>query len=117
MGGIVRWLLSVPIPWRRWSVGEYVRAADLVPQHLSYRSAAIVGPPGEPTWIAFDCPCGRGHRIMLNLDPRRRPFWIVRAADPLTISPSVDDSVTGRRCHFRMLRGRVGWVREESRNF
>src|SRR5437899_8006736 len=38
----------------------------------------------------FDCPCRTGHRIMLNADPSRPPYWTLNQVVRLTISPSVD---------------------------
>jgi hypothetical protein len=70
---------------------------------------------GKPTWLAFDCPCGASHRIMLNLNTARRPSWVLKNYDPLTISPSIDDIAPGRRCHFFVSRGRIHWVRARER--
>jgi len=50
---------------------------------------------------------------MLNLDRRRQPYWLVKQARPLTLSPSVDDLTAGNRCHYWVQRGRVMWVRHD----
>ncbi len=98
-------------PWRLWSVASTVDAADEIPAEIPKRRAVLVSSGGRFTWIAFDCPCGRGHRVMLNLDPRRRPSWNVQDTVLLTIHPSIDDRTSGRRCHFNLRAGRVRWSR------
>jgi hypothetical protein len=95
---------------RRWRVAASVLAADEVPDHLPALTATLVGTQVSPKWLAFDCPCGRGHRIMLNLDPARRPVWRLAKTNPLSLQPSVD--VAGPpRCHFYLSRGRVTWIK------
>jgi hypothetical protein len=100
----MRWLRP------RWRVIMQVEAADEVPSELPEYGVVVVGGEQYPRWLVFDCPCGKGHRIMLNLDPSRRPVWRVWR-EPLTISPSIDDVTKTRRCHFFLRRGRVYWVR------
>ncbi|WP_442856265.1 DUF6527 family protein [Arthrobacter sp. U41] len=60
----------------------------------------IVQDGGTSKWLAFDCPCRERHRVLINLDNRRHPSWVVTAAAPLTVSPSVDGTRAGRRCHY-----------------
>jgi hypothetical protein len=98
------------LPRRRWRVVAWVDAADEVPTRLPRRGAVIAGPESEPHWLVFDCPCRRGHRVMLNLDPRRRPIWRITQTQPLTVRPSVDDHTSERRCHFFVREGRINWV-------
>jgi hypothetical protein len=86
-----------------------VDEADEVPERLPRRAAVLVGPPEEPKWIAFDCPCGQGHRVMLNLDRRRLPAWSLVSQRALTLSPSIDDYAIGR-CHFFIRQGKIKWV-------
>ena len=106
------WWARLPLPWRRWRVVVRVNEGDEVPPQLPFRGAVLVGPSEQPRWLAFDCPCGRGHRVMVNLDSRRNPQWQVLAQDPLTLAPSVDDAAAGRRCHFLLQRGRTMWVHQ-----
>lgn len=112
MAGVarIRWWQWIPWPWRGWRVIATVDAGDEIPASLPYKSAILVSLGGTPTWIAFDCPCRRGHRIMLNLYPGRSPAWALQAHRRLTLSPSVDDSTRDRRCHFFLRRGRVEWA-------
>jgi hypothetical protein len=70
----------------------------------------LAGPPGAPKWLALDCPCGAGHRLLVNLDSRRRPAWRLVSASPLTIRPSLDIIQAGARCHFTITSGKVRWA-------
>jgi hypothetical protein len=110
---MVTWLRSVwhRIVWRgRYRVVSTVDVADEVPDALPEHGAVLVGTTGEPTWIAFDCPCRDDHRVMLNLDVRRRPTWRMTSPTPLTIQPSVDAFRGAKRCHYFVTKGRVRWV-------
>jgi hypothetical protein len=95
---------------RRWRIGALVDAADQVPQSIPARQAILVGAAIEPKWLVLDCPCGHPHRLMLNLDLRRRPSWTVMRESPLSLWPSVDARTAARRCHFVIREGRIDWV-------
>lgn len=57
-------------------------------------------------WVAFDCPCGRGHQQML---PTGAGGWRRdERRGRITLEPSIDDRVHG--CHFWLRDGRVRWV-------
>lgn len=102
----------LPLPWRRWRVVLHVTAADEIPGSLPFRGAVTVGPlAGGLSWIAFDCPCGRGHRVMLNLDPNRAPSWKVKTMRPLTIRPSINDCSIDNHCHYFITQGKTIWAR------
>jgi len=115
MTRIADWWKKVQLPFKKWRVVVSVEAADEIPPLLPEYGAAVVRSAGRAKWLAFDCPCGKGHRIMLNLDPSRRPVWRLVNDSPLTVSPSVDDQGLGRSCHFFIERGRVLWVRTRTR--
>jgi len=100
------------VPWGTWKISGEVTAADEIPTQIPRRRAVLVRSGGKVRWIAFDCPCGRGHRLMLNLDEVRRPRWRLKSTAPLTIDPSIDDAVAGRRCHFFIRNGRIKWAKE-----
>lgn len=88
-----------------------VESADDIPSTMERNAAVLVGSSQYPKWIAFDCPCGKGHRIMLNLDRSRYPFWSAHQdRDRLSISPSVDYEDECRRCHYFIRNGKVIWV-------
>jgi hypothetical protein len=106
--GLRRW-------WRRWRPGPWrvalvVAEADQIPESLGFEEAVLVKSAYGAKWLAFDCPCGRGHRVMLNLDRSRRPRWDVSAEVPLSLWPSVDMDANGRRCHYVIHHGHVTWV-------
>lgn len=86
-------------------------AVDDLPEALPARVIICIGEPSSPKWLAMDCPCGRGHRILLSLQPTHAPHWQLfldgRAA---TVAPSIDRRDDGCRCHFWLERGRVRWV-------
>ena len=106
-----RWL-SLSLPWRRWRVVGYVEAGDEVPPNLPYRGVVLVGTPQRPTWAALDCPCRTGHRLLVNLDERRRPYWRISSQPPLSLWPSIDSIAAGRRCHFVLSGGTIRWARD-----
>ena len=107
MRWLVGWWQSLAFPWRAWRVVGQVDAGDEVPDRLPNKGAVLVGTPASATWVAFDCPCRTGHRLMVNLDRSRRPFWSVDSLKPLTIRPSIDDITPERRCHFIVRGGRI----------
>jgi len=106
---LTNWVASWFVPPFRCV--SFLESADEIPDRLERNTAVIVGTPHYPKWVAFDCPCGSGHRIMLNLDRTRRPAWSANQEfDRLTISPSVDYYDERRRCHYFIQRGKVVWV-------
>lgn len=97
-------------PWWSWRVVGVVEAADDVPGRLPPRAAVLVGDRKTPKWLSFDCPCRNNHRILVNLDERRRPVWRLAHGRKLSISPSIDALGPVGRCHFFITSGRVKWV-------
>lgn len=98
------------LPWRKWRIVALVDAADEVPESLPPRVAVLVGSTEHPKWLAFDCPCGESHRIVVSLDPRNRPHWKLSNAQKLSLWPSIDAWRGKRRCHYVIKDGRVRWV-------
>src|SRR5207247_1113350 len=41
------------------------------------RNLYIVEKGHRRAWAVFNCPCERGHRLVVNLSPSRRPYWSV----------------------------------------
>jgi hypothetical protein len=95
-----------------WRIVRTVDQADEVPTELASAGAILVGSARMPKWLAFDCPCLTGHRIMVPLDSSQDPHWTVTDADPLSVWPSFDYRSPARRCHFVLARGRVLWVQD-----
>lgn len=102
-----RWLWN---PWRAWGIVQIVEAADEIPDWIPQRGVVIVGTPDAPKWLAFDCPCRERHRVLLNADSRRRPYWRIEDASNLTLAPSIDETRAAVRCHYRIRRGRIRWA-------
>lgn len=100
------------IPIFRWRIVATVDDADEIPVKLPLRGATLVGTLKQPKWIAFDCPCGKNHRLLINLASSRSPFWRVLNEFPLTLSPSVD--FHGKiRCHYFITNGVTVWAKEQ----
>lgn len=104
----IRWWQWLPIfPWR---IVASVDAADEVPKALPRNGAVLVGSSERPKWIAFDCPCRSGHRIVLSLDRSHRPHWTLSGDRALTVSPSIDYQTKQRHCHYFVRNGRIEWA-------
>jgi hypothetical protein len=92
--------------FRRTALVESVGA---VPEILPGDTIVLVGSERQK-WAVFDCPCGAGHRVTLNLQPSHYPVWRAsRRGHRLTIWPSVDVR-DARRCHYFITNGFVRWV-------
>ena len=104
-----------PIRWWHWLprfrffIAGNVEQADEVPEHLPAKAAILVGTMQQPKWLAFDCPCRTGHRILIALDRAHRPHWQVKGLKPLTVVPSIDYLTPQMRCHYFIRDGRVLW--------
>jgi hypothetical protein len=108
----IRWWDWIEWPWRRWQVDGWLDAADEVPEKLPPRSVIAIGSEDYPKWAVFDCPCGRGHRIMLSLSSGSSRRWHLEAMKPITLAPSIDSWHAGVRCHYFIRNGKVLWVRD-----
>lgn len=92
-------------------IGRSLPAADLVPTSLPPRVAVLVASAAGWSWLAFTCPCGAGHQVMINLAPSRRPRWqLTGSRHAPTVHPSIDSADGNHRCHFWVRRGRVHWA-------
>jgi hypothetical protein len=100
------------IPARHWRIVARVDAADEIPDRLPGKTAVLVGSVEHPKWLAFDCPCKTGHRIMVTLDRAHRPHWTLYESKKLTIWPSIDYISPDRRCHYLIRGGKIQWVKE-----
>ncbi len=98
------------LPRPSWRLVMLVNAADEVPQRLPHSGVVLVGSRRNPKWLVFDCPCGTGHRIMLDLEPTHFPHWRVTTRPRLTVWPSVDCRGADRHCHYLIKRGRIIWI-------
>jgi hypothetical protein len=103
--------------WRRLHLGRpaladihFVESPTDVPERLFSSDFVVVGTRERARWAIFDCPCGRGHRLMLSLQRSHRPHWRLELGPRgPSLWPSVD-SVSRYRCHFWLREGHVHWV-------
>jgi|ERR1700722_1599694 len=98
------------LPIFGWRIVAFVEAADDIPARLPRNGVVLVGQTMKPKWVAFDCPCRTGHRILLNTDRARRPYWSVGKGRKLSLSPSVDFRNKYKRCHYFIHNGRIDWA-------
>lgn len=86
-----------------------------VPDQLPRHCIALVShEPTKPKWVVFQCPCGYGHQIALNLQRSLSPSWRL---DLTSRGPSIFPSIDvreSRRCHFWLRHGHVVWVRSNT---
>ncbi len=70
----------------------------------------LVGPKEKPKWLRFQCPCGCGDVIALNLMASHYPRWTVEIHKDGTLSamPSIDATTCGS--HFWIRRNKIRWV-------
>src|SRR3954453_12764087 len=81
------------------SIVTYASQGDL-PDSLPRRRLALVGSPERPKWAALECPCGTGHRLLINLSAAHKPTWRIESPAPPSLRPSIDYEDAARRCHF-----------------
>ena len=100
------------LTFRPWRLEAIVSDMDQVPPKVPPRRAYLVADSSRRKWLVFDCACGGGHRILLNLDDSRRPVWTLRLSrrDALTLHPSVNYHDDQRICHYVLSNGRIEWV-------
>lgn len=110
MAGIVRIPWWQWTPFHAWRIVGFVEAADEVPDRLPAKGAVLVGSIQHPKWLAFDCPCQTGHRVMVSLDPQHNPHWIILKTKRLSVVPSIDYRAAERRCHYFIRRGKIIWA-------
>src|SRR5713226_7403315 len=111
MAGVIEWWFW--LPRFRWRIVAHVEAGDAIPEKIPRNGVVVVSRLGLPTWVAFDCPCRSGHRIMVNLDGSWRPHWRITSLKPLSISPSFDDVTQQQRCNFLLRQGPTHCVNED----
>ena len=111
VGMKIAWWQWLPL-WR-WRIVGGTESADEVPDRLPRNAVTLVGDPRRAKWIIFDCPCRTGHRIMLNADTGRKPYWTLNGTPSLTISPSVDYRGAQRRCHYFIRDGKIIWAKDD----
>jgi hypothetical protein len=106
--GVLPW--RTWLPHRRYHVAARVDAADLVPEHLPHKAMIVVTNRRGPSWVAFDCPCDRRHRLLIRLAVGEQPHWRLTGLHAPSLFPSIDSHDSGHRCHFWLVNGKVRWV-------
>lgn len=119
--GVVRRVISGAVnllPRKRWRVEDTAAEVDEVPGQIPRRRAYLVRTSTQVKWLVFDCPCGAGHRVILNLDQTRYPHWhlVLSRGKSITLSPSVDFRDEDQRCHYVVRRGRIQWADRRERS-
>lgn len=95
---------------------DVVESVLEVPDSLPHRTAVLIQPEGMPEqWLAFDCPCSDGHRLLMNLSSARSPRWrlVLARHGAVSLAPSVDSHSAAGRCHFWLRDGHPSWVRAQ----
>lgn len=108
--------VTAKVPWhswlprRRYWVAGMVEAADEVPERLPRKALIVVERGGRPSWVAFDCPCSRCHRLLIPLSSRVSPHWRLSDSKRPSLAPSVDSTDGELRCHFWLKNGLIQWA-------
>jgi len=106
------WILRRGIRKPRYETVMYFAERDDMPDVPKPGVLAVAGSSNRPKWASFDCPCGRGHVILLPLQAQGRDAWrlTLDASGLPTLYPSIDRRGVPR-CHFWLEAGRVRWVK------
>lgn len=100
-------------PDRRYPRTVFLESRRDVPDAPAADTLYVVGVKRAPKWLIFDCPCGRGHRLDVNLMRARNPFWRLSfgLANRVSASPSlwVADDICDS--HFWLKNSAVYFVR------
>jgi hypothetical protein len=70
---------------------------------------AVLAPCGHEKWLYFQCPCGCGEMVCLNLMLSQAPKWRIELnrLGQYSVFPSVDSQTCGS--HYWIRNGRVDW--------
>jgi hypothetical protein len=86
-----------------------VSSMSAIPADIA-RDIYLVEKGRRRAWAVFNCPCGRGHRLVVNLSTSRRPHWTVSVRKGLaSMWPSLWLKQQCRS-HFWIRRNRVYWA-------
>lgn len=102
---------------RRRFTGIVHHASFMTPApEMAAGKLVLNGPANKPKWLRFNCPCGCGTVIALNLMNSHHPHWTITIHQDGTLSthPSVD--VTQCQSHFWIQHNRILWVRDRPRH-
>ena len=74
------------------------------------RNFYIVQRESHALWAVFECPCGTGHLMRVNLSRTRKPYWsVVQKRNTVSLSPSIwlQDFCRG---HYWINDSRIYWA-------
>jgi hypothetical protein len=109
--------------WRRQQrtvpsidIVEYYERQSEVPVSIPRHKLILIGKGEHLKWAMFECPCGTGHKIMINLSSSRDPHWrVVFDGGQPSLLPSVNYNDEFGRCHFWLRAGRVEFTPDSKR--
>ncbi len=95
---------------------QYYERQSEAPLSIPRHALVLVGTTERLKWAMFECPCGTGHKIMINLAASRNPYWRVSVDDGHpSVAPSVDFHDAHGRCHFWLRNGKVEFTPDSVR--
>lgn len=97
-------------------MGEFVDDLPLE-NEIEDNKIYIVGENGYEWQGAFNCPCGCGDLIQLNLLEGGENIWRIasRNSKKISITPSINRTM-GCKSHFTVTNGKVRWWNEVERS-
>ena len=101
---------------------EYMRASkrtieyycfkkvDDIPQNIESKIVYIIGEKGFEWLAVFNCPCGCGDIIQLNLLKEATPSWrfMCHRNGRISVSPSIN-RIVNCQSHFNIVKGKIKW--------
>lgn len=83
---------------------------DESPDAVNQGTIYFVGSPNKQQYAIFNCPCGCGRNVELNLNPKSSPCWKVQwhLSGTISLSPSVWRK-GGCHSHFFLKKNNIIW--------
>ncbi|MEZ2370960.1 DUF6527 family protein [Arthrobacter sp. RCC_34] len=110
---IRRWLRRHHIFTGRVDRVIYYPERHDLPEIPRANELAVAGSPDFPKWLLIDCPCGKGHTVLVPLSKRANPAWRISIDDRHgpSVFPSIDrNRHEGERCHYWIKNGQIHWA-------
>jgi hypothetical protein len=97
---------------QKYSKITFVNSIGEVPENLG-SGIFIVQRGGVNRWAIFQCPCGGGERIEVNLMRSKCPNWDMKiTGNKISLWPSIVVRDTNCRSHFCLRNNKVYWVKD-----